>query len=278
MVLIADSGSTKTDWKLVDKSEEYSFQTKGINPFYMNDGEIELELKNMVVPQLKKSPDEVYFYGAGIISEQKNRMEKILSKSFKNASIEAESDLLAAARALCGNQKGIACIIGTGANSCLYDGEKIIDNIPPLGFIQGDEGSGAVLGKKLVTMYLKRELPKNIADAFHKEYDLDVSDILKKVYKEAFPNRFLANFTKFIYQHISDELIYQMVYNSFNEFLVRNVFKYEDYQKRTLHFVGSVAFYFKEILIEIANEHELKIGNIIRSPMNNLVKYHLNQQ
>jgi len=278
MVLIADSGSTKTDWKLVDKSEEYSFQTKGINPFYMNDQEIELELKNMVVPQLKKSPDEVYFYGAGIISEQKNRMEKILSKSFKNASIEAESDLLAAARALCGNQKGIACIIGTGANSCLYDGEKIIDNIPPLGFIQGDEGSGAVLGKKLVTMYLKRELPKNIADAFHKEYDLDVSDILKKVYKEAFPNRFLANFTKFIYQHISDELIYQMVYNSFNEFLVRNVFKYEDYQKRTLHFVGSVAFYFKEILIEIANEHELKIGNIIRSPMNNLVKYHLNQQ
>lgn len=275
MLLIADSGSTKTDWKLVDKSTEYSFQTMGINPFYMKDKEIESELKNIVVPQLKKSPDKVYFYGAGIISEQKDRMEKILSKSFQNANVEAESDLLAAARALCGNQKGIACIMGTGANSCLYDGEKIIDNIPPLGFIQGDEGSGAVLGKKLVTMYLKRELPKNIADAFHKEYGLNVSDVLKKVYKEAFPNRFLANFTKFINQHISNELIYRMVYNSFNEFLVRNVFKYSDYQKRNIHFVGSVGFYFKDILIKIANEHELKIGNIIRSPIDKLVKYHL---
>jgi len=163
MLLIVDSGSTKTDWKLVDKTFEFSFQTMGMNPFYMKDEEIEKELKNVVVPKLEKIPDKVFFYGAGIISEQKQRMEKVLSISFPNAEVKAESDLLAAARALCGKQKGIACIMGTGANSCLYDGENIIDNIPPLGFIQGDEGSGAVLGKKLISMYLKRELPKHIA-------------------------------------------------------------------------------------------------------------------
>jgi len=275
MFLIADSGSTKTDWKLVGKSVEFSFQTMGINPFYMKDKEIENELNNVVVPKLKEIPDKVFFYGAGIISEQKDRIEKILSNSFQNADIEAASDLLAAARALCGKQKGIACIMGTGTNSCLYDGEKIIDNIPPLGFIQGDEGSGAVLGKKLITMYLKRELPKNIADAFNKEYSLNVIDILKKVYKEPFPNRFLANFTKFINQHISNEVIYQMVYNSFNEFFIRNVFKYSDYQKLNIHFVGSVSFYFKDILIKVANQHKLKIGNIIRNPIDNLMKYHL---
>lgn len=275
MILIADSGSTKTDWKLVDKKAEFSFQTMGINPFYMKDEEIEHELINVVVPKMEKNPDYIFFYGAGIISEQKQRMEKVLSRSFQNPNVKAESDLLAAARALCGNQKGIACIMGTGANSCLYDGEKIIDNIPPLGFIQGDEGSGAVLGKKLITMYLKRELPKHIAEAFHKEFGLDVSDILQKVYKEAFPNRFLANFTKFINQHIPNELIYGMVYDSFDEFLIRNVYKYSDYQKLNIHFIGSVAYYFKDILLKIAKEHELKIGNIIRSPIDNLVKYHL---
>ncbi|MEN8121884.1 MAG: ATPase [Bacteroidota bacterium] len=276
MLLIADSGSTKTDWKLVDETDELSFQTMGINPFYMKDEEIENELINVVVPKIKKNPDQVFFYGAGIISEQKQRMEKILSKGFQNATVEAESDLLAAARALCGKQKGIACIMGTGANSCLYDGEKIIDNIPPLGFIQGDEGSGAVLGKKLVTMYLKRELPQYIADAFLKEYGLNVSDILQKVYKEAFPNRFLASFTRFINKHISNELVYRMVYDSFNEFLIRNVFKYPGYQKLDINFIGSVAFYFKDILLKVAKEHELKIGNIISSPIDNLVKFHLN--
>lgn len=275
MLLIADSGSTKTDWKLVDKKVEFSFQTMGMNPFYMKADEIESELKNVVVPKLKKKPGHVYFYGAGIISEQKQRIELILSNSFPNAKVDAESDLLGAARALCGKETGIACIMGTGANSCLYNGEKIVDNIPPLGFIHGDEGSGAVLGKKLVTMYLKRELPEYIADEFHKEYGLNVSDFLKKVYKEAFPNRFLANFTKFIHQHISNGLIYQMVYDSFTEFLTRNVFKYSDYQKLNIHFVGSVAFYFKDILIKIAKEHDLKIGKIIRSPIDSLVKYHI---
>jgi N-acetylglucosamine kinase-like BadF-type ATPase len=274
MILIADSGSTKTDWKLLSTSEDYSFQTMGINPFYMEDEEISAELLNNVVPQLQKMPNALYFYGAGVIKEQKQRMEQILSKSFQNIYVEAEGDLLAAARALCGNKRGIACIMGTGANSCLYDGEKIIDNIPPLGFIQGDEGSGAVLGKKLITMYLKRELPENIAKEFYEEFGLDIADILKKIYKESFPNRFLANFSKFINKHLKNELIYRMVYDSFKEFLTRNVFKYTNYKKLDIHFVGSVAFYFKDVLIKIADEDGLKIGRIIKSPMDGLIKFH----
>lgn len=274
MILIADSGSTKTDWELLSTSGNYSFQTMGINPFYMTDEEICAELINNVVPQLKNMPDILYFYGAGLVKEQKLRMEQILSESFQNIHTEAEGDLLAAARALCGNRKGIACIMGTGANSCLYDGEKIIDNIPPLGFIQGDEGSGAVLGKKLITMYLKRELPENIAGDFHDEFGLDTADILKKVYKEAFPNRFLANFAKFINKHLENELIYRMVYDSFKEFLTRNVFKYTNYKELDIHFVGSVAFYFKDVLIKIADEDGLKIGRIIKSPMDGLIKFH----
>lgn len=277
MILIADSGSTKTDWRLVSKPDRFSFQTRGINPFFMSDEEIKDELANNVLPRLKGIPDRLYFYGAGVIKEQQQRMKQLLSASIANVPVEAEGDLLAAARALCQNEKGIACIMGTGANSCLYDGKKIIDNIPPLGFIQGDEGSGAVLGKKLITMYLKRELPNDIEKSFYGEFGLDTADILNKVYKDAFPNRFLANFTRFINKHIENEQIYRMVYDSFKEFLTRNVFKYANYKELDIHFVGSVAFYFKNILMKIGSDDGLKIGKIIKSPMDGLVRYHFDK-
>jgi N-acetylglucosamine kinase-like BadF-type ATPase len=275
MILVADSGSTKTDWKLMGKDNSFLFQTSGINPFYMTDEQILSEIKKELVPNVNDSLSKIYFYGAGVVGNQKSRMENILSKVFTETQTYAESDLLGAARALCGNKAGIACIMGTGANSCLYDGEKIIDNIPPLGFIQGDEGSGAVLGKQLITMYLKRELSDKLAKRFNKQYNLNTSDVLRKVYQEAFPNRFLAGFSKFIYENIKDEQMYRLVYDSFNEFLERNVYKYKDYKNMDIHFVGSVAFYFKSILQLIFKENSLKIGKIIKSPLNDLASYHL---
>ena len=275
MILVADSGSTKTDWKFMGKDNSFLFQTSGINPFYMSDEQIFTEIKEEVLPNINLLLTKIYFYGAGIVGDQKTRMESILSKAFVGTQAYAESDLLGAARALCGDEEGIACIMGTGANSCLYDGVKIIDNIPPLGFIQGDEGSGAVLGKQLITMYLKRELSDKLAKQFNEQYHLDTADILRKVYQEAFPNRFLAEFSKFIYEHIEDEQMYHLVYDSFNEFLERNVYKYTNYQKINIHFVGSVAFYFKGILQSIFKENNLKMGKIIKSPLNDLVKYHL---
>ena len=276
MLLIADSGSTKTDWKLIGANTDVYFQASGINPFYMSNEQVLSELKMNVVPHINQQPEQLYFYGAGITGNQKERMEQILSELFSGSKIYAESDLLGAARALCGNEEGIACIMGTGANSCLYNGEKIIDNIPPLGFIQGDEGSGAVLGKKLITMYLKRELSEELSDKFKKQYGLDTSKILRKVYQEAFPNRFLAEFAKFIYQNIEHEQMYQLVYESFIEFLERNVFKYAKYKKLKIHFVGSIAFYFRDIIEKIFSEKKLKLGKIIKSPLDELGKYHLN--
>ena len=275
MILVADSGSTKTDWKFMGKEHSFLFQTSGINPFYMSDDQIFTELKDKVLSKVNDLVTKIYFYGAGVVGEQKTRMEHILSSVFSDVQAFAESDLLGAARALCGDQEGIACIMGTGANSCLYDGAKIVDNIPPLGFIQGDEGSGAVLGKQLITMYLKRELSDTLAEKFRKRYNLDTANILRKVYQEAFPNRFLAGFSKFIYEHIEDEQMYRLVYESFNEFLERNVYKYANYQEMNIHFVGSVAYYFSDILKSIFKENNLKIGKIIKSPLNDLVNYHL---
>ncbi|MCF6241017.1 MAG: ATPase [Bacteroidales bacterium] len=275
MILVADSGSTKTDWKFMGEDNSFLFQTSGINPFYMSDEQIFTELKDEVLSKVNNSLAKIYFYGAGVVGEQKIRMEHILSNVFSGVQAFAESDLLGAARALCGDEAGIACIMGTGANSCLYDGIRIVDNIPPLGFIQGDEGSGAVLGKQLITMYLKRELSDALAEKFRERYNLDTANILRKVYQEAFPNRFLAGFSKFIYEHIEHEQMYQLVYNSFNEFLERNVYKYTNYQKMNIHFVGSVAFYFKSILQSIFNENNLKMGKIIKSPLNDLANYHL---
>lgn len=274
MILVADSGSTKTDWKLTGKENSFSFQTSGINPYYMSDEEILHELKNSVVSQINHSLSYVYFYGAGVIADQKKRMEGILEGIFDTKAF-AESDLLGAARALCGDDEGIACIMGTGANSCLYDGVKIVDNIPPLGFIQGDEGSGAVLGKKLITMYLKRELSDDLTKKFNEKYHFNTADILKKVYKEAFPNRFLANFSKFINDNIENKQMYRLVYDSFEEFMERNVYKYANYQEMNIHFVGSIAFYFKDILLSIFKKNNLKMGKVIKSPLNDLVNYHL---
>ena len=278
MLLIADSGSTKTDWRLKGDNIDTNFQTLGINPFYMSDDELYNEFKNKVSPKVNQIPDKIYFYGAGVITEQKHRIKNALLRIFPNTEIHAESDLLGAARALCGHEKGIACIMGTGANSCLYNGEKIIDNIPPLGFIQGDEGSGAVLGKKLITMYLKRELSDNIEKLFRDEYKLDTADILQKVYKEAFPNRFLANFSKFINKHINNEQMHRLVYDSFIEFLERNVYKYHNYKELNIHFVGSIAYYFNSILKEVFEKENLHMGKIIKTPLEALVNYHYKQK
>ncbi len=276
--LIADSGSTKTDWCFSDGENSIQFHSAGINPFFMTDKEILNEIDKVVVPKLDKLPDKIFFYGAGVRGNQQNRLQNIFLKVFKDTEVFAESDLLGAARALCGDEEGIACIMGTGANSCLYDGKKIVDNIPPLGFIQGDEGSGAVLGKKLLTMYLKRELSSNVEKKFIDQYGLDTASILKKVYQEAFPNRFLAGFSKFIHENLDDDKIYQMVYESFVEFLERNVFKYVGYHKMKIHFVGSIAYFFKDVLLKIFEEKSLNMGKIIRSPLMDLVDYHLGKK
>lgn len=276
MILIADSGSTKTDWCVVLEGTPIKrITTKGINPFFQPEEEIQQELTISLFPQLPEGTvNSVYFYGAGCTPEKAPILRRAIADSLSViGNIKAHSDMLAAARGLCGHEAGIACILGTGSNSCFYNGEDIVNNISPLGFILGDEGSGAVLGKLLVGDILKNQLSPAIKEAFLKQFDLTAPEIIDRVYRQPFPNRFLASLSPFIAQHLEEPAIRALVFNSFTAFLRRNVMQY-DYEKYPVHFIGSVAACYKEILQEAALEMGIRIGKILQSPMEGLIQYH----
>jgi N-acetylglucosamine kinase-like BadF-type ATPase len=277
MILIADSGSTKTSW-YYSKNNNHSetISTGGINPFFRATEDIAEELKNDLLPKTGSGIQEIYFYGAGIINPEKGAVVKsALQQLFPAAKIEVESDLLAAARATFQNEKGIACILGTGANSCLYDGEKITQHVPPLGFILGDEGSGAVLGRKLVADFLKGIMPADLTGKFKNQFPINYAGFLENVYKKEKPNKFLAQFVPFLNENIDNEYCSRLVENSFAEFIERNVKLYANFAGQKISFIGSVAFYFHEQLQLVLNNKKLKLGKIIKEPLEGLTKFHL---
>ena len=248
MIVIADSGSTKTDWCLGNtKTNSRTVRTGGINPFHQSVDEIKEVIASTLIPQLGDTTEftTIYFYGAGCIPEKTNIVKTALAQNFPKANILVESDLLGAAHALCGKTAGIACILGTGSNSCFYDGKKITANISPLGYILGDEGSGAVLGKRLVGDLLKHQLPDDLCQDFLKEYDLTPALILDKVYRQPLANRFLAGLTPFLFAHKHRPEIRNLLISCFTDFFTRNVMQYE-YHDILVHFTGSIAFFFQE--------------------------------
>lgn len=275
MILIADSGSTKTDWCLVEQDKQIKrIVTKGINPFFQTANEIATEIEMNLFPFLSDCKiDSVQFYGAGCAFPEKNEMVRSAIARHINSSIDVGSDLLGAARALCGNEAGIACILGTGSNSCFYDGNAIMQQVSPLGFILGDEGSGAVLGKTLVGNCLKNQLPAQLKELFLARFNLTQATILERVYKAPFPNRFLAGLSPFLAEHIDLPEIRNLVLDSFNAFFVRNVMQY-NYKQYPVHFVGSVAYYYRPLLEEAACKNGVRLGTIVQSPVNGLIKYH----
>jgi N-acetylglucosamine kinase-like BadF-type ATPase len=281
MKLIADSGSTKTDWKLegvsgcLPKREGEGrglalFSTQGINPFHMSEDTVLGVLRNELLPQLGSvcsSIDEIEFYGAGCTVAKIPVMKALLSEVFPSArNIIVGSDMLGAAKALLGNKEGIACILGTGANSCLYDGEKIVSNVSPMGYILGDEGSGAVLGKTFINE-LYKDGHADFINVFEKETGLTQADIIQKVYREALPNRFLASLSKFIGAHLAEEQwIENVVIGCFRDFFRKNVRHYNR-KDLSVSFVGSVAYYYKAQLQKAAELEGYTIGKILRSPL-----------
>ena len=277
MILLADSGSTKTDWCLVDqKNSVTKVRTAGINPFFQSSEEIANELATHLVPHLSTTHlESVYFYGAGCTKEKSPIVAEALKKQFEiTGACEVATDMLAAARGLCGHQPGIACIMGTGSNSCAYDGKDITKNVSPLGFILGDEGSGAVLGRTLVGDVLKNQLPKDIVEAFHTEYGLSNADIIDHVYRQKFPNRFLASFVPFLAKHIENKAIFDLVKENFRRFLIRNVKQYQGWEHLPIGFVGSIAYYFQQPLKEALEAEHMTIGKTIQAPMEGLIAYH----
>jgi len=277
MILIADSGSTKTSWCVAEKGNQLQLlQTSGINPYFQSGEEISDRLTEELFPRLevdKKDITAVYFYGAGCAFEKVEVVKKAIERLIGAAVVEVYTDLLAAARGVCGRQAGIACILGTGSNSCFYDGQQIVQNVSPLGYILGDEGSGAVLGKLLVGDLLKGMLPDGLKEKFLKQYDLTPAQIIDRVYRQPFPNRFLASLSLFLAENIHEPMIHTLVLNSFKSFITRNVYKY-DYKTCPVHFTGSIALFYKDILAEAASETGIRIGTVVQSPLQGLVAFH----
>ncbi len=276
MILLADSGSTKTAWKLISETgSAIDMKTNGINPFFRTEEDIFQELKTQLFPETGAEVDQIYFYGAGIINPEKGDIiRRALSRIYSNATIEAHTDVLGATRALFGNQHGIACILGTGSNVCLYDGEKITDGVSPLGFILGDEGSGAVMGRKLLGDYFKEVMPAYLRVAFSEQFKLSRDEALDRVYRSEKPNQFLAQFMPFLSDHAHSAYCQEFVQHNFMEFFERNVTKLPDYQKYPIGFVGSVAYYFSQILINTAGYFGFEHPIIIKNPIEGLAKYH----
>jgi len=280
MILIADSGSTKTEWLLLNGKQQIAeAHTQGINPYFMTEEQIHHILVNELIPQLSaaKSTDiqQVFYYGAGCSSSQKCAMVvHPLSTLFSNATIMVEHDLLAAARAACGTKMGMAVILGTGSNSCLFDGKHIVKNQPSLGFILGDEGSGGHIGKELIKQFLYKELPAELQYKFEQTFHFDKDEILNTIYKKPMPNRYAASFVPFVANHIAHVHMQQLVSDCFSEFFKRHILSYSQFTQTPLSAVGSIAFIFKQQLIKTAAKFNVSIATIIQKPMEGLIAYH----
>lgn len=274
--LIADSGATKAEWSLIGNGKKKTFFTDGISPYFLNTAQIAALLTEQLLPSLGKvNVDEVYYYGTGTKNPvNKKSVFKALKQVFQDADVEVDNDLLGAARALCGHKKGIACILGTGSNSCYYNGSSIVKNSPGLGYVLGDEGSGAYLGKKVIQYYLYNTFDEDLRSRFDARFVTNAAEILDNVYKKPLPNRFLASFTLFLVENRGHYMIENIIEDGLNDFIYNHIYKYPESWKYPIHFVGSVAYGFQDVLKEMAAGYGLEIGKIFKAPMDGLVDFH----
>lgn len=275
--LIADSGATKCEWCLLQNGKKKTFLTQGISPYFLTTNEIILLVQKELIPKLKGLEiNELYFYGTGLSNPNNTLLlKKALKKLFSTTKIEINTDLLAAARALCGNNKGVACILGTGSNSCYFNGKKIIKNSPGLGYVLGDEGSGAYLGKKVIQYYLYHTFDADLMARFDAKFTTTSIEILEHVYKQPLANRYLASFAVFLAENRGHYMIENIIEDGLNDFFFTHLYKFRESWIMPINFVGSVAFGFKDILQELCNTYELELGNVLKKPMDGLVKYHI---
>jgi len=278
MLLVADSGSTKCDWVFTDGSEKRStYHTMGFNPFFHPTDLIESEIrKNTELSALAPQVQHVFFYGAGASHPSRNAViEEALKRVFTHAEITVDHDLTGAVYATCGDEPGIACIMGTGSNSCYFDGQDIYEEVPALGYVLGDEAGGTFYGKELLRMFLYHELPEKIHQGLIDRYQLTKESIFEAVYNNPNPNVYLASFMRFLSDNRDSKWVRDFIYNGFSKFINIHIWKYENHKDVPVHFVGSVAFHFQDLLREACKIHRLNIGVITSEPVVNLVEYHL---
>ncbi|GAB1446070.1 MAG: N-acetylglucosamine kinase [Cyclobacteriaceae bacterium] len=276
MILIADSGGSKIDWRILhDDGKIDQASGPGFNPYYQPPSDLERSIEEKLLPQLSGQVKEVFFYGAGVSSpDNQEIVKKILRKYFDHAVVEINLDLLGAARSLCGEEEGIACILGTGSNSCSYDGSKIDKNIASLGWILGDEGSGTYMGKRFLIDYLRKEMPEKLAEHFRARFPFNREEMLSKIYQQDKPAAFLGSFTRFIFQHLKDPYCYQLAYSGFDVFFEKNITQYNNHKNVKVHFTGSVAFYFGNIVRQVGNDRGIIVKNIVETPIAGLTLFH----
>ncbi len=274
--LIADSGATKCEWTLISNGKKTTITTPGISPYFLSTVQIiELIQKGLSKKVNFTNIEAVYFYGTGL-SNTANviALKKALKKVFNKAKLDIQTDLMAIARAACKNKKGVACILGTGANTGYYNGKKIIKNSPGLGYVLGDEGSGAYLGKKVLQYYLYKTFDEELMHAFENKYALTKDQILDAIYKQALPNRYMASFTQFLVAHRGHYMIENIIEDGLNDFFFTHLNKLNESWLYPIHFVGSVAYGFRDVIKQLATAYELEIGDIVKSPTKGLIEYH----
>ena len=275
-VLIADSGSTKCEWRLVSAGKSKKIFTTGISPYFLTSEQIQALLQKELLPKIKNtSIDEIFFYGTGLKDDANKRfIQSVFKKIFPATKPEGQTDLLGAARALNQNEKGICCILGTGSNSCYYNGKKIIKNSPGIGYVLGDEGSGAYLGKKVIQYFLYRTFDEELMLAFNKKYNISEDEIIMNVYTKPQPNRYLASFALFLAENRGHYMIENIIEDCLNDFFFIHLIKYRESWLYPIHFTGSIAYGFRDILKALCNSYEMELGTISKQPMDGLVKFH----
>lgn len=276
MLLVADSGSSKADWILTRSDTKIiPFRTNGINPFFLSEKDIIKIFHNTpVIQPYTDQVKEIYFFGAGCSSpDRREHISNALSKVFKNAFISVDIDITASIYATTGNSKGICCIIGTGSNITYFDGKRIHESKHGLGYILGDEGSGTWIGKQLITSYLYGKMPTELANDFFERYRIDKESVIKHVYQEPSPNFYLASLAPFMSEHIGHPFIVDILKKGFKEFIETNIKSYPDYKDQTCHFVGSIAYHFSDIIKELCIKNDIKIGKILKHPIEELSKF-----
>lgn len=274
--LIADSGSTKTEWCLLKNTKETLFTTEGMSPYFVNASQIEEIIQRGVIPIIKRNKvNEIFFYGTGCKNPVHKRMfTGIFQKSFPASRVVIDNDLSGAAKALCGDEKGIACILGTGSNSCYYNGRRIVKNSPGLGFILGDEGSGTYLGKKVIQHYLYNIFDEDLRAKFDAKFVTTDTEIIESVYKKPLPNRYLASFATFLAENRGHYMIENIIEDGINDFFYTHVISYKESPKLPVHFTGGVAYGFREVVKQLCLNYDLRPGTFLKSPMEGLITYH----
>jgi N-acetylglucosamine kinase-like BadF-type ATPase len=278
-ILLADSGATKCEWCLAEtKKRTKTVFTQGISPYFLSTPQIETIIRTELLPNFKKVPpiEAVYYYGTGCSNPENVKIvKKAIANSFPGSKVQVSTDLMGAARALCGDEKGIACILGTGSNSCYYNGKKIVKNSPGLGYVLGDEGSGAYLGRKVLQYFLYNTFDEELRYKFDAKYATTNMEILENVYKKPLPNRYLASYTLFLAENRGHYMIENIIEDGLNDFFFSHLCKYTESWTMPIHFVGGVSFAFSDIIKDLCHSYEFEMGTILKNPMEGLIQYHI---